>query len=433
MMDYGNEPHGLYFMIDNKSFYSSVESVERKLNPLKSILVVVSMTANTGAGLVLSASPMAKKLFGITNVSRARNLPKDPRLIKVAPRMNLYIHRNIQINHIFQQFAAPEDIVPYSIDESLLQMQHSWRLFGKTPREVARKIQLEVKRQLGLYVTVGIGENPTQAKVALDLVAKHDFDLLGDLNYETYPQTVWPITELNQVWSIGSRTASHLNRIGIHSMKNLAYADPYQLKDEFGLMGEQLFALAWGIDRTDVHKLVKINDKSWGNSQVLPSDYTVREEIELVISEIVDQTSSRMRHHQQLAGCVALSIGFGYASAEDDGRQGFSRSMRIDPTDNSRELFGYCRKLFEDQWNGEVVRNVAVSLSRLTDNSGLQLDLFQEPERQIKTAATDAVLDRVRDRFGSTAVFKAKNLKKGGTFLQRAGLVGGHNGGNVFD
>lgn len=432
-MDYSNEPHGLYFMIDNKSFYASVESVERGLNPLRSVLVVVSMGPNTGSGLVLAASPMAKKLFGITNVSRARDLPDDPRLIKVNPRMNLYIHRNMQINHIFQQFAAPEDIVFYSIDESLIQMQHSWKLFGKTPVAVARRIQLEVKRQLGLYVTVGIGENPTQAKIALDLVAKHDYNLLGGLTYETYQQTVWPITELNKVWSIGSRTAKHLNQIGINSMEDLAHADPYQLKEEFGLMGEQLFALAWGIDRADVHKPVRIKDKSWGNSQVLPRDYTVAQEIELVISEIVDQTSSRMRHHRQLAGCISLSIGFGYSSIEDDGRQGFSRSMRIDPTSNSQELTKYCLKMFRDQWNGEVVRNIAVSLSRLSDNSGLQLDLFQRPERQIKTAAEDEVLDRLRDRFGSTAVIKAKNLKKGGTFLQRAGLVGGHNGGNVFD
>lgn len=432
-MDYSKEPHGLYFMIDNKSFYASVESFERGLNPLKSILVVVSMEANTGSGLVLASSPMAKKLFGITNVSRVRNLPDDPRLLKVPPRMNLYIHQNMQINHIFQQFAALEDIVPYSIDESLIQMQHSWKLFGKTPAEVARRIQLEVKRQLGLYVTIGIGENPTQAKIALDLIAKHDFNLQGGLTYETYPQTVWPITELNKVWNIGSRTAKHLNQIGINSMEDLAHADPYHLKEEFGLMGEQLFALAWGIDRADVHKPVRIKDKSWGNSQVLPRDYTVAQEIELVISEIVDQTSSRMRHHHQLAGCISLSIGFGYSSIDDDGRQGFSRSMRIDPTSNSQELTRYCLKMFRDQWNDEVVRNIAVSLSRLSDNSGLQLDLFQKPERQIKTAAEDEVLDRLRDRFGSTAVIKAKNLKKGGTFLQRAGLVGGHNGGNVFD
>lgn len=312
-------------------------------------------------------------------------------------------------------------------------MQHSWRLFGKTPAEVARRIQLEVKRQLGLYVTVGIGENPTQAKIALDLIAKHDFNLIGQLTYETYPQTVWPITELSNVWSIGSRTEKHLKQIGVQSMDDLAHADPYQLKDEFGIMGEQLFALAWGIDRANVHRPVKIKDKSWGNSQVLPRDYTIENEIKLVISEIVDQTSSRMRHHRQLAGCISLSIGFGYASISDDGRQGFSHSMKIDPTDSSREITRYCLKLFMDQWDGEVVRNIAVSLSQLSDKSGLQLDLFQEPERQIKTATIDGVLDRLRDQFGSTAVIKAKNLQQGGTFLQRAGLVGGHNGGNVFD
>ena len=125
MYDYKNEPRRVIFMIENKSFYTSVESVRRGLNPLKSILVVMSEAQNTNGGLVLASSPMAKKLFGISNVTRRRDLPNDPRLIIVPPRMNLYIKYNLAINEIFRQFAAEEDIHPYSIDESIIDMNDS--------------------------------------------------------------------------------------------------------------------------------------------------------------------------------------------------------------------------------------------------------------------------------------------------------------------
>ena len=167
-MNYSHEPHGLFLMIDNKSFYASVECVARGLNPLKAMLVVMSETANTGKGLVLAASPMAKKVLGISNVDREYQVPRDPRLLIVPPRMNLYIEKNLAINQLFQEFAAPPQCWPYSIDESILDMTKSWHLFGKTPGEVALRIQKTVHDRLGLYTTVGIGQNPLQAKLALD-------------------------------------------------------------------------------------------------------------------------------------------------------------------------------------------------------------------------------------------------------------------------
>lgn len=165
-INYATEPHGVFFLIDNKSFYASVESVERGLNPLRSILVVMSEQENTNGGLVLATSPQAKKLFGIRNVDRWRDLPKDPRLMVVPPRMNLYIKKNLAINQIFSQFTTKEDIYPYSIDESILDMTHSWKLFGKTPQAAAHQIQVTVKKELGLYTTVGIGENPLSSQVS---------------------------------------------------------------------------------------------------------------------------------------------------------------------------------------------------------------------------------------------------------------------------
>ncbi|WP_412989213.1 Y-family DNA polymerase [Pediococcus siamensis] len=432
-MNYEREPHGVYFMIDNKSFYASVESVARSEDPLESVIVVMSEAENTNGGLILAASPTAKRLFGLSNVSRCRDLPHDERLSVVPPRMNLYIKKNLEINQIFTQFVADEDCYPYSIDESILDMTKSWRLFGKTPLEVAKKMQTTVHDRLGLWTTIGIGETPVQAKLALDLFAKHDQDLMGELTYESFPQKIWSITKLESVWSIGRRTAAHLNRVGIHSMDDLAHANPYELKTEFGVIGTQLLALAWGIDRSELSNLITPHDKSWGNSQVLPRDYLDQKEIETVIKEIGNQVASRMRHHHQQAGCVSLMIGFSYASTNGDGRSGFAHTMRIDTTDNPDQINQYLINLFRGSWNGEGIRNIAVGLSHLSTSRSLQLDLFTNPHTQIKQNLMVRVLDKIHDQFGATALIPASSLLNGATMLERSALVGGHNGGNSFD
>lgn len=432
-MDYSQEPHGLFFMIDNKSFYASVESVERGLNPLESVIVVMSEADNTGSGLVLAASPMAKKLFGISNVSRQYEVPRDPRILVVPPRMNLYIRKNLLINRIFRDYVADADLFPYSIDESILDMTKSWHLFGETPEAVARLIQVRIRQELGLYTTVGIGENPTQAKLALDLQAKHDHELIGRLTYTDFPEHIWPITDLTKVWSIGHRTATHLNRLGIHSMGDLAHVNPYALQQEMGVIGGQLFALAWGIDRSQLAQIHPAKEKSWSNSQVLPRDYHQQQAIELVLREIAQQVIARMRHHHQQTACVSLSVGFAWDGKADDGRSGLHHTRRIEPTDNAQTIIRELVTLFREYWSGQAVRNLAVGLSRLSASGHVQLDLFQNPQRQFKDDRFDRLIDELRDRFGTTAVIPASSLLPGGTMLSRAALVGGHNGGNSYD
>ncbi len=429
MMDYSREPHGIFFMIDNKSFYASVECVARGLDPLKAALIVMSETKNTGRGLVLAASPTAKREFGISNVDRAYEVPNDPRLMVVPPRMNLYIKKNLAINNIFREFVADAQCLPYSIDESILDMTRSWRLFGQTPDEVARRIQRTVYRRLGLYVTVGIGENPVQAKLALDLLAKHSPNLRGTLTYQTFARHIWPINELTKVWSIGQRTANHLHRLGIHSMGDLARTNPYWLGSELGIIGKQLYALSWGIDRSRLDAVHPPRERSWSNSQVLPRDYNTRDEIEVVIREIGQQVTSRMRHHHEAAGEVGLWVGFsGYAN-----KSGFTHHHRIPPTDDSREIVRELLLMFEQSWQGETVRNIAVNLGRLSRSTGQQLSLFSPVKHQVKQHQFDQLVDQLRDKFGPTAVFYGNSLKRGGTMLERAGLVGGHNGGNSFE
>lgn len=431
-LDYSKEPHGVYFLIDNKSFYASVECVQRGLNPLEAQLVVLSEQENTNGGLVLAASPQAKKKLGISNVSRQRDLPRSSDLLIVPPRMNLYIEKNLQINAIFRQFATAKEVYPYSIDESILDMTHSWHLFGKTPVEVARLIQEKVRTELGLYTTVGVGQNPLQAKLALDLLAKHNKSLIGSLSYDTFRANIWPITELTEVWSIGKRTEAHLNRIGIFSMSDLAHCNPYLLKKEFGSIGAQLLALSWGIDRSDLKYPVKTKEKGFSNSQVLPRDYHKQTEIEVVIQEIGEQVTARMRHQEKQAGVVHLFVGFSYAEIADTGKTGFAHQMKIEPTDDTSTLNKYLLQLFRDNWQGEIVRNIGVSLGHLTQAEGLQLSLFQPVQQQEKHYRINRVMDQLRDRFGNTAIYLGHSLEHGATMINRAGLVGGHNGGNSY-
>ncbi|MBZ5962955.1 Y-family DNA polymerase [Leuconostoc gasicomitatum] len=431
--NYQYEKQRVFFMIDSKSFYASVESVELGLNPLRSILVVMSEQANTNGGLVLAASPMAKKNLGASNIMRQRDLPRDKKLIIVHPRMNLYIQENLRINSIYREYTTEEKLLAYSIDESLLDVTDTWDFFGDSPEIVARKIQERVRKETGIYLTVGIGDSPVLAKIALDIEAKHAPNLMGVWHYADVPKKLWPITQLNDIWSIGKRTALKLNNMGVNSMYDLAHQDPYIFRAKMGIVGEQFYALSWGIDRSDLTEVIVPKSKSYSNSQVLPRDYHKREEIEIVIREMVDQVASRIRFHQKQATIVSLFIGHSYAESEKQSSHGFRKQLRIDATNDTRKLMEIMIQLFEQNWHGEVIRHIGIDYSGLIDAMGIQLDLFRQPEQQINTNKIDQVVDELRQRFGTTAIMRAMSKLEGGTAIDRANLVGGHDGGNSYE
>ncbi|MGR3741563.1 Y-family DNA polymerase [Companilactobacillus sp. DQM5] len=420
-------------MIDSKSFYASVECAIRGLNPLKAILVVMSTENNTGDGLVLASSPMAKKIYGITNVTRGSELPQDDeRLLKVSPHMNLYIKKNLEINEIFERYTAPIDIHPYSIDESFLDMTESWRLFGDTPSEVARKIQLEVRKKVGVYLTVGIGDNPLLAKLALDIEAKHNHSLIAEWHYEDIPDKLWTVKELSSVWSIGKRTSEKLSALGIDTIYDLAHFNPYLLKEKFGKMGSQLFAISWGIDRSIIKNRYHSKEKSYGNSQVLPKTYRNKEEIEAVLKELSEQVAARLRSHKVATRTISLGVrnSQGYGSKKS---KGFRHSLTIDATNRNTDIKKYVIEIFEKNWKKEPVRYLELSCSNLVDDKYEQLDLFDIDDHKKKLKILDTTVDIIRKKYGFTSLVKLSSKTKGATAISRAGLVGGHAGGNTYE
>lgn len=216
-------------------------------------------------------------------------------------------------------------------------------------------------------------------------------------------------------------------------MYELAHANPYLLKEAMGVIGTQLFAVAWGVDRSKLSEKVPAKSASLGNSQVLPRDYKKQSEIETVIKEIGEQVAARLRHHNKLANCLSLGIGFSYATAKEDGRSGFHHDIKIQATNDNRAITKQLLFLFRKYWAGQAVRNAAVYSSRLVTNTGQQLDLFTDTHKQIKKENLNHVIDRVHQRFGFSKLVYATSLMKGGTAIERSKLVGGHNGGNSYE
>lgn len=424
--NYAEEKSNDIFCIDVKSFYASVECVERGLHPLKALLVVMSNAENSG-GLVLAASPMAKQVLGISNVSRKFEIPPHPDLIIVPPRMSYYIEKNTEINNIFRKYVSDEDLHIYSIDESFVSVRASLKLFKrKSAYDMARMIQYHIFKKTGLYVTIGIGDNMLMAKLALDNEAKHNEDFIAEWRYKDVPNTVWKIEDLTDMWGIGSRTERRLNSLGIKTVYDLAHANFYQLRDSLGLIGEQLYANAWGIDRSDIRDSYRPLEKSYGNSQILKKDYYKKHEIKIVIREMAEQVATRIRKHHCQTGCVSLSIS--YSKYEEN--NGFSRQLKIPSTSNTKKLVEYCFEIFNNYYEDDkAVRRIGITYSKLIYTSDIQLDLFENPTEQITNERLDLLVDKIRDKYGFQSLVHASSLMDGATAINRSSLVGGHAGG----
>lgn len=436
VFDYDKEPSRDILCIDCKSFYASCEAVARGLNPLKTKLVVMSYPSDSvrerGSGLILASSPMAKKAYGISNVSRARDLPfpYPEDLVIAPPRMNLYMTVHRQINEIFRCYVDDQNVATYSVDETFLDVTDSLSYFNcKTAYELAKIIQIHVYKDTGIYTTVGIGDNPLLAKLALDNEAKHTRDMKAEWRYEDVVSKLWKIETITDFWGIGSRTALRLKRMGIDTIEQLAHANYHHLKKEMGVIGMQLYAHAWGIDRTFLGEHYIPKSKSIGNSQVLNRDYTNKQEIIVVIREMADQVATRLRKENKYTKCIGLWIGYSLSYIDETGKTGFSKQVKIEATNNSARIAEALLQIFDQYYDVQVVRNLGINCTQLENPTQDQLSLFEPLEIKDRDRKLDQVVDDVRSKFGFTKLVYASSLTQGGRAIARSSLVGGHAGG----
>ena len=190
--------------IDLKSFYASVECVERGLDPFKANLVVADPTRSKST-ICLAITP-AMKALGIKNRCRIHEIPDCVKYITAMPRMQLYMDYSAKIYGIYLRYVSKEDIHVYSVDECFIDVTNYLQLYHLTAKEMAVKLMQEVMEKTGITATAGVGTNLYLAKIAMDIVAKHVDDHIGILDEFSYRERLWDHKPLSDFWRIGSRT-----------------------------------------------------------------------------------------------------------------------------------------------------------------------------------------------------------------------------------
>ena len=417
-MDYSLYPRNDVLCIDMRSFYASVEAVKLGLDPMKVMLAVVGDISRPGS-IVLAASPALKKKHGISNVSRFFELPKDPALHIVQANMADYLDVSLRITKLLNSFAPKEAIHQYSVDEVWVTVNGLEKLFGNR-WDIAVQIKKAILTNFGITSTIGIGDNKFLAKVVMDLHAKKVDSGIAECTYEDVPDKLWPFP-VEKVWGIGSRMKRNLHRLGITTLGQIAQFPIQHLKKHFGVMGEQLYWHAWGIDLSPVFgDFTKTTQESFGHGISLLRDYT-KEEALICILDLCEEACRRARTAKKAGRTIHLGIGY----SSETGGGGFSRSRSIyTPTNITMEMHQICIQLFNKFYDGySKIRRVYVTLTNLTDDEDTQLDLFEERPKQKDIGY---VMDRIRDRFGATAILRASSYTDAGITLDRSKKIGGH-------
>ena len=198
-----------FLCIDLKTFYASVECVERHLDPFNTNLVVADPSRGRGA-ICLAVTPKMKML-GVKNRCRIYEIPPNIKYIVALPRMKKYIEYSANIYAIYLKYFSKDDIHVYSIDEAFIDVTKYLRLYKVTAIELAKIVINDIFNKYGITATAGVGTNLYLAKVALDITAKHSVTNIGFLNEEKYKKELWHHRPLKDFWQIGNGIEKRLN------------------------------------------------------------------------------------------------------------------------------------------------------------------------------------------------------------------------------
>ncbi len=414
----------MYLCIDLKSFYASVESVERGLNPFDVNLVVADESRGRG-GICLAVTP-ALKAIGVKNRCRIFEIPSGISYITAKPRMKLYMEYSAKIYSIYLRFVSKEDIHVYSIDECFFDITAYLNMYKKTPKEMAQMIIDEVYRETGICATVGIGTNMFLAKVALDIDAKHASDFMGYLDEDEFRRKIWHHKPITDVWNIGPGIAKRLAHHGIYDLYGVAHADEKLLFREFGVNARFLIDHSKGIEPctiSDIHSF-KPRSSSLSNGQILFSDYTYDDAL-TVLKEMVDNLSLDLVEHGLCTGSISLRIGYSERGIASTGG-----SVKLaSATDSSKRLTDeFVRYYKKTTRRDALIRKINIGFCRLTPGDFVNLDLFSDYEDDDRERKRQRVIIDLKKKYGKNCIVKGLSLTKEGTAQKRNLLVGGHNG-----
>ena len=475
---------GDYIAIDLKSFYASVECVERDLDPLKAMLVVADPT-RTEKTICLAVSP-ALKAYGIPGrarlfevVSKVNSINKNRtgeklEFITAPPRMKLYMEYSSRIFDIYLKYVSAEDMHVYSVDEVFIDATQYLKTYGMTAHELALTMVRDVLKTTGITATAGIGTNMYLAKIAMDIEAKHmppdeDGVRIAALDERSYRENLWSHKPITDFWRVGKGIANKLAAYQIYTMGDIARCSIGNENDIwneellyklFGVNAELLIDHAWGWEPCTMDKIksYKAEGHSISSGQVLKEPYDhektaiiVREMTELLVLDLVDK--------KLVTDQVLLDIGYDVESLQDDEiLDRYRDSLKIDrygryvppPAHGSANLGRYTSsgkiivnammELFESITAKELlVRRLSVTANHVQYEKDMekqyeQIDLFSmlEPEKAVdeealkKERALQEAELKIQKKYGKNAILKGMNLKEGAMTIERNAQIGGH-------
>ena len=434
-----------YLCIDLKSFYASVECVERGLNPLTTNLVVAD-ESRTRKTICLAVSP-ALKMYGISgrprlyevyarveeiNNDRRKQayrhrfngkssdfvaLQADPGLeldfIVAQPRMQFYMDYSDRIYNIYLKYMSREDIHVYSVDEVFMDITGYLKKYNDSPHEMAMTIIKDVLKETGITATAGIGTNMYLAKVAMDIVAKHvpadeDGVRIASLDEISYREKLWDHLPLRDFWRIGNGIYRRLDRYGISTMGDLArfsIESSAVLFKEFGINAELLIDHAWGWEPCtikDIKEYVPQNN-SLSSGQVLAEPYPY-DKARIIVTEMIDGLSLQLTDKNAVTDQLGLFLNYDTSNITDEyegaivldyyGRpapKSANGSINLNEfTASSSIMRKAVLRLFDGIADQKLtVRKITISANRVITKDKLeesykQLDLFSDPEEKAK-------------------------------------------------
>lgn len=421
-----------YLVIDQKSFYASVECVERGLDPMTANLIVAD-PERSDKTVCLAVTP-AMKAQGIKSRCRVFEIPKRINYITAPPRMRLYMDYSVRIYKIYLQYLAPCDIHIYSVDEAFLDVTRYLSYYQKTARELGQEIMTEILKQTGIRAACGIGTNLYLAKVALDITAKRAADFIGELDEDSYRRTLWDHQPLTDFWRIGPGTARRLAKYGVNTMGRIAQMDEEFLYRMFGVDAELLIDHAWGRESVTMEdiKRYRASSHSLSSGQVLPRDYNF-EGGELIVKEMMDALCLDMADHGVTAGTVGLYLSYD----RKQGKPSSKGTVKLPrPGNSGAELIPAVVSLYRRiaAKDGRL-RRVNLTVQGLEPETDLQYEqysLFEDPgegEKRARRRALQKAELSVRRKYGKNAILKGMNFLEGATMRERNGQIGGHKSG----
>ena len=465
-----------FIAIDLKSFYASVECVERGLDPLTAKLVVAD-ESRTEKTICLAVSPALKKL-GIPGRPRLFEVNQKARGVKFViakPRMAKYIEVSCKIYDIYLKYVAPEDIHVYSIDEVFMDVTDYLPTYKKTAHELTITMIRDVLKQTGITATAGIGTNMYLAKVAMDIVAKkmpadQDGVRIAELDEMSYRQKLWDHRPLTDFWRVGRGIAERLAQYGLDTMGKVARQSVdnedllYKL---FGVNAELLIDHAWGWEpcTIDLVKAYRPETNSMSSGQVLTEPYTF-EKARNVVMEMADAMSLELVAKRLVTNQLILTVSYDRESLTRpeiaslyEGEIVLDYYGRPVPkhahgtanlpshSSSSKEIIDAVMCLYDRIVNRDLlIRRLNIGANRIireefgqqtTDNSPQQLDLFTDYEALEKARQTkqkerakerrmqEAVI-KIKQRFGKNAILKGTSYAEGATAKERNKQIGGH-------